>query len=218
MKGIDVVELFEKRGLGRHELVDAVYGGLHPIHFGAELVPHDCLSCVYADQDGLSHCRGAVGTANSRTEECGYTVLTDKEFYERLMDCEFIRSEVEEYLSDLFPHVRAILPRATNVTVDKPVEDKGVTPSQANTADAAADDNEPNNPVGYAEWRRGRATVGQIMLEIQERWGRPPKKIVGRADIAHIVQNGTMPPLDMSTNLKISLENYFDNHTRTVKR
>lgn len=218
MKGVDVAELFEKRGLGRHELVDAVYDGLHPIHFGAELVPHNYLSCTHADQDGLSRCRGAVGIANSRTEECGYTVLTDKEFYERLMDCEFVRSEIEEYLSDLFPHVRAILPRDTNVTVDKPVEDKELTPSQAKTANAAADDNEPDNAVEYAEWRRGRATVGQIMLEIQDRWGRPPEKIVGRADIAHIVKNGTKPPLGMDAGFKIGLENYFDNHTRKIKR
>lgn len=49
MKGTEVIEIFEKNGLLASELVDAVYDGLYPVHFGAVLKPHNCLTCIYAE-------------------------------------------------------------------------------------------------------------------------------------------------------------------------
>lgn len=95
MKGIEVIKIFEENGLLASELVDAVYDGLYPVHFGAVLKPHNCLTCIYAEppaevtqaktdpgachnqiprkyQAGLSYCSHTrLGEANGMMSDAG---------------------------------------------------------------------------------------------------------------------------------------------------
>jgi len=81
---------------------------------------------------------------------------------------------------------------------------------------ARVEEQEPTDPAPYIAWRRkqlGGIHSGQLMLEVQERWGKPPRKIMDRAEIAALVL-GLDPPTGKT---RESLENAFKNTTRAYK-
>lgn len=159
MKGIEVIKIFEENGLLASELVDAVYDGLYPVHFGSVLKPHNCLTCIYAEppaevaqqktdpsachnpisrkyQAGLSYCSHTrLGEANGMVPDAGmegtckggYSVIEDADLLERLKDCEFVWTEVEEYLDDLLPgrHRAPIATRPIAAAIPSPITESG---------------------------------------------------------------------------------------------
>jgi hypothetical protein len=274
MKGAEVIARFLESNLVEDDLVDAVYGGLYPVHFGARLKPHNCLTCIYAEppveatqtktdlgachnpiprkyQAGLSYCsHSRVGEANGMTsgrdsadenlferllKDCdfvrsdveasdfkgickgGYSVIADEDLLERLKDCEFVRSEVEAYLDDVFAKDERtpIAPRPVVAARPRPFRESESDKTEPGH-DQQVEDQEPTDAVPYIKWRRakvGSIHDGQLMLEVQDRWGRPPKKTLDRAEIAaHVL--GLDPP---TVKTRESLENAFKNTTRTYK-
>lgn len=178
MKGTEVIARFLESGLEENDLVEAVYGGLHPVHFGAVLKPHNCLTCIYAEppaeaaqtktdpgachnpiprkyQAGLSYCSHTrIGEPNGRKFErtsnadddiierllpdcesvreevealvsngacvCDYEPMDDMDLFERLLKCEFLESEVGEYLSELSEDERTPIDPRPTVAANEP--------------------------------------------------------------------------------------------------
>ena len=81
------------------------------------------------------------------------------------------------------------------------------------------EDHEPTNAADYVVWRRKRVRSihdGQLMLEVQDRWGKPPKKEMDRVEIAALVK-GEDPPGPKDTDRRRSLESAFKYTTKTYK-
>ena len=81
------------------------------------------------------------------------------------------------------------------------------------------EDQEPTNAASYVVWRRQRVRsihAGQLMLEVQERWGRPPKKTMDRPEIAALVR-GEDPPSPNDTNRRRCLEDAFKNAVKAYR-
>ena len=85
--------------------------------------------------------------------------------------------------------------------------------------DQQVEEKEPTDAASYVVWRRKRVRSihdGQIMLEVQERWGRPPTKTMNRTEIAALVR-GDDPPNPKDTNQRQSLEDAFKNTVKAYR-
>ena len=65
--------------------------------------------------------------------------------------------------------------------------------------------------------KEGSIPDGQIMLEVQDRWGRAPNKVMTRAEIAALVLGRDMPLVD-DIDMKSSLENAFKDRVKRFTR
>ena len=82
------------------------------------------------------------------------------------------------------------------------------------------EEKEPTDAAPYIKWRRakvGSIHNGQLMLEVQGRWGKPPEKTMDRAEIAALVR-GEEPPSPNDTARRQSLENAFKYETNQYKK
>jgi len=78
---------------------------------------------------------------------------------------------------------------------------------------------EPADAAPYVVWRRKQVASihdGQLMREVQERWGRPPTKTMDRAEIAALVR-GEDPPSPNDTNRRRCLEDAFKNAVKAYR-
>lgn len=190
--------------------------------------PGACRShCEHQSVSGISYCPHTPGGEPNAmvwddgiegTCKYGYAALRDIDFFERLKGCEFVRGEVEEYFDDFLAKDKQIpiAPRPVDAARPNPLRESESDETEPGR-DQQVEDQEPTNAVPYIKWRRakvGSIHDGQLMLEVQDRWGRPPKKTLDRAKIAALVL-GLDPP---TVGTRESLENSYKNTTRAYKK
>jgi len=77
----------------------------------------------------------------------------------------------------------------------------------------------PTTAAEYVAMRKKEGSIpdGQIMLEVQDRWGRPPNKSMSRAEIAALVLGGNMSQINDRT-IRTSFENAFKDRVKRFVR
>lgn len=94
------------------------------------------------------------------------------------------------------------------------------TPGDERETPQESQDSEPTNAADYVVWRRKRVRSihdGQLMLEVQDRWGsKSRQKTMNREDITALVR-GEDPPSDKDPDRKASLIEAFKKTTGKYK-
>ncbi|MBE1427121.1 hypothetical protein H4684_003809 [Desulfomicrobium macestii] len=142
----------------------------------------------------------------------------DKAFRGHISTCSFLIDETKAFLQEKHPEILEYL------SSTYPPQDTAVstppTPTTEPIHDQQVEEKEPTDAASYVAWRRKKIRSiheGQLMLEVQDRWGRPPEKTMDRAEIAALVR-GEEPPSPNDTARRQSLENAFKYETNQYKK